>query len=271
MTARLYLNRTLHRRFVPFDRRFSHSAPQVFIDIDHVAEEVRDLRFLSHNRFNLFSFHDADHGDRSGAPLRPWAERAFAFAGVALDGGAIKLMTFPRVLGRAFNPLSIFFGYAPDGSLRGVIYEVNNTFGDTHAYVAAVEQGGRRVRHTAAKRLHVSPFFDVRGEYRIALSPPTERFSLLIENWAGGVREHLATLSGRAERLTDTALVRHLLKMPWAGLTVMASIQLQALGLWRRGAKYRRKPPPPLAEFSCATHSLAQREGAEIQDLENVP
>ena len=37
--------------------------------------------------------------------------------GMEPDGGAIRLLTMPRILGYGFNPLSIFFCYRADGAL----------------------------------------------------------------------------------------------------------------------------------------------------------
>jgi DUF1365 family protein len=246
--AWLYDNRTTHVRFVPFRRRFAYRLMQMFLDVDRVAEAAGDLKLFTHNRPGLFSFYDRDHGDRSGRPLRAWAEAMFARAGVALEGGAIRLITFPRVLGYVFNPLSIYFGYGPDGSLRGAIYEVSNTFGERHSYVAPIEPGGGAAEHSAEKCMHVSPFFDVRGRYAFRLGRPGARFSLVIENIADGRREHLATLIGKRRPLTDRALFFAFLRLPFMTLGVIAAIHWQALQLWLRGARYRPKPPaPPVA------------------------
>src|SRR6202008_4386235 len=119
---------------------------------------------FSVGRGNAISFHATDHGARNASvPLRLWAEARYAEAGIRLDGGAIRLITFPRVLGYGFAPISLWFGHGPGGELRGVIYEVHNTFGETHSYVSAFDTD---VRPEVDKEFHVSPFFDVSGRYR---------------------------------------------------------------------------------------------------------
>ncbi|MGE0828329.1 MAG: DUF1365 domain-containing protein [Hyphomonadaceae bacterium] len=243
-TPALYHGGTTHTRRRPFQRQFSYRLFHLWLDIDTLAQTLRPLRMIRYNRFGLFSFHDADHGDRSGAPLRPWAESMFARAGISLDGGAISLLTFPRILGYVFNPISVFVGYGPNGAPRGVIYEVNNTFGETHAYVAALA-GEAPFAHAAKKMLHVSPFYDVRGDYRFAFSPPEEAFALRVENVVAGQCEHVAIAAGAHARLTDAALLRAFFTVPLMTLGVAAAIHWQALGLWLRGARYRRKPAPP--------------------------
>jgi DUF1365 family protein len=247
----LYDARTVHVRTTPYERRFSHRVYQLCLDVDRIGEALAAQRVVAHNRPGLMSFYEADHGDRTGAPLRPWAERAFAAAGVALDGGAIRLLAFPRVLGYVFNPISLFFGYGPDGALRGIIYEVNNTFGHSHAYVARAEGAGPH-RHEAKKLLHVSPFFAVEGDYRFTVTAPERGFTLLVENWVDGRRTHLASLKGKRAAWTDRALLVRLLALPLMTLKVTAAIHWQALFIWLRGARYHRTPRPPQTPFSSA-------------------
>lgn len=253
-----YDNRTTHVRFTPFERRFSQRVFQLFLDVDRIEATAANLRFLSHNRRGLFAFYDRDHGDRSGASLRAWAEGALTSAGVDLEGGEIRLLTFPRVLGYVFNPISVFFGYGPEGALRGVVYEVNNTFGETHAYAAAIDGNAD---HTAKKRLHVSPFMDVEGRYVFRVRAPDESFALAIENVVAGRRVHLATLTGKRVALTDAALLAAFLRLPLMTLQVTAGIHWQALQLWLRGARYRRKPAPPRAAVSIADGAPPARKG----------
>src|SRR3546814_1634691 len=78
----------------------------LLVDIDRLDELDARLRLFSHNRFNLLALHDRDHGD--GTSLRAWAERVLCEHGVALAGGRIRLLAFPRVLGRVFNPISLW-------------------------------------------------------------------------------------------------------------------------------------------------------------------
>lgn len=241
---------TTHVRHVPFKRRFTHPLAQILIDIDRVADIARDCRLFGHNRFNFCAFHDRDHGDRSGAPLRLWAEARFAEAGVALDGGRIELLCFPRVLGYVFNPLSIFFGYGPGGDLRGVVYEVNNTFGEAHAYVARLDPNP--APHVAQKRFHVSPFMGVDGDYRFTLQAPSDVFKLGIENLVAGERTHFATIKARRTALDDAWILRTFARLPFSTLQVIFGIHWQALKLWMRGATYHAKPARSVARATVA-------------------
>jgi len=238
-------------RFVPFERRFAYRLAQIRIDIDRVAETARGLKLFSYNCFNLFAFHDRDHGDRSGAPLRSWAKETFARGGVDVADGRIDLQCFPRVLGFVFNPLSLYFGYGADGVLRGIIYEVNNTFGETHAYVAKTGPGEVH-DHESPKLFHVSPLMEVRGAYHFRISTTGDTMRLTIQNRMDGERQHLASLVTRTTPLTDRWLAGVALTLPLSTLQVVAAIHWQALKIWLRGAKYRSKPAPPANSVTLA-------------------
>lgn len=265
--AWLYENRTRHVRLAPFRRAFSQRVLQILVDIDRVGEAAAASRLFAYNRPSLFAFYDKDHGDRSGAPLRAWAEGLFIGAGVKLDGGPIWLLCGPRVLNFVFNPLSLYFGYGPDGALRGVIYQVNNTFGESHAYVAPVDGLAHgAAQHGARKRFHVSPFFSVRGRYQFRLRPPGQHVALRIESHVEGGLSHVATLTGRRKVLSDATLWAAFVRHPWSSLQVIIGIHWQAFHLWRRGARYHRKPAPPSTHYT-----LTEEAQGKTRELSLAP
>ncbi|MGD2132905.1 MAG: DUF1365 domain-containing protein [Maricaulaceae bacterium] len=247
----LYVGETRHRRIAPVAHAFRYRLFWLSIDIDRLDEADGASRWLSVDRFNLYSFHRRDHGAREDTPLRPWAEARFADAGIDLDGGSVRLIALPRMLGYAFKPLSVWFGHGPDGALRGVIYEVNNTFGDTHAYVCPIA-GASSLKHAAHKIFHVSPFFDARGEYEFRLRPLGEEMALGIRYSVDRCAVFTASQRGRARKITDAALLQLTLAQPMVTLKVIAGIHGEALQLWRKGVRYRRRPSPSLSTGAAA-------------------
>lgn len=242
----LLMGRTVHRREQPFVRRFAYRIAMIEIDVDRLDEADTSSLLFSTGGFAPFSFRARDHGARKdGVALRSWAEDQFLSAGVRLDGGAVRLSTFPRVLGFGFAPISIWRGYGPAGDLRGVIYEVHNTFGEAHAYVSALAGGAREF---ADKVFHVSPFFGVDGRYRFTLragesdGSASGRFELIVENIAPDGRTHVASLLARRRRMSGSAILGSMLAMPFSGLGVVFAIHWQAFLLFLRGANYRDKP-----------------------------
>ena len=253
-----YDGRTTHVRYTPFERRFSYRLAQIMVDIDRIDVVAKRLRLFSYNSGNLFSFFDKDHGDRGGGRLRPWAEDMFRRGGVLGVDGRIDLLCFPRILGFVFNPLSIYFGHDESGRLRGIVYEVNNTFGETHSYVAPADDGDVHA-HEATKLFHVSPLFPVRGDYRFRTQTPREHFRVIVENIVDGARTHVATLIAASRPLTDAWLARVFVTMPFMTLGVVAGIHWEALLLFVRGARYHKRPPLPEESSSLAAPRVQQK------------
>ena len=54
---------------------------------------------------------------------------------IDLEGGRVCLLTFPRVLGFGFYPVSFWYCFHADGTPRAVLAEVHNTFGGHHNYL----------------------------------------------------------------------------------------------------------------------------------------
>src|SRR5262249_34445913 len=152
------------------------------LDLDELPALDGQLRLFAYDRPGLCAFRDRDHGGGTGR-LRAWAGRTLQAAGIADDGGPVRLLCLPRVLGYAFNPLSVYFSHRRDETLTGIIYEVNNTFGQRHAYVvpADVDADGM-LRHRCDKRLYVSPFMAVSGHYDFRTRLPGERVAITIRH-----------------------------------------------------------------------------------------
>jgi len=249
----VYVGRVGHKRLLPFRHAFVYRVFSLWLDLDAIPEQAARLRLFSHNRFNLFSFHDRDHGRRDGSSVRPWIERALAARGIDLAGGRIGVLCFPRLFGFVFNPLTVYFCHHADGSLRAMLYEVKNTFGQQHGYVLPVSPGhppGAPIGQTCDKSFYVSPFIGMDATYRFRLAEPGERLSVTIRESVPEGELLIATLTGRRVPLTDGALVRAFVTHPLMTVKVIAAIHWQALRLWRKGARFHRRPPPPAEEVS---------------------
>jgi DUF1365 family protein len=245
--ASLYVARVAHRRRIAPFYRFVYQLFYLLFDVDRVDETARGLRLFSHNRFNLLALHGRDHGDGSGGSLRTWAEGVLRTRGIELAGGRIRLLCMPRLLGFAFNPISLWYCEHADGSLRAVIAEVRNTFGEKHCYVLA--SGGAPLTYEEPwdkeKCFHVSPFFDLVGRYRFRMNRPGERLRVVINESREGQPILDATLAGERRDLSDGTILWQVLRMPATTLKVVAAIHWEAVKIWLRGARFHRKPPPP--------------------------
>lgn len=246
----------MHRRRVAPLYRFVYRICYLLLDIDRLDELGRRLRWFGYNRFNLMAFHDADHGRGEPGGLRRWAEAVLAAQGVQLQGGRIRLLTQPRMLGWAFNPVSFWYCEHADGRLRAVIAEVNNTFSERHSYVLSAAQAGASageplpydVELSKEKCFHVSPLFDLVGLYHFQFAEPGAGLRIRLDETREGLPLIDTAINGERRELDDAALLAQLMRMPVQALKVLAAIHWQALKIWLRGAKFHGKPPPPSAE-----------------------
>ena len=237
----IYRGRVMHHRLKP-RLRFTSRTASLLLDLDALPATAAGLRLLSHNRFNLFSLDDRDHGARDGSALRPWIERLLSEQGLPRPA-RIRLLCYPRLLGYVFNPLSVYFCEDETGGLYAIVHEVKNTFGEQHAYVLPAAARDGVVRQACAKRFYVSPFLPLEGGYRFIIRPPREKVSIVIRQSGAEGLQLVASLSGAHAPLTDAALLGTFLRFPLMTFKVIASIHWQAVRLWLRGARYHPHPP----------------------------
>ena len=247
LASSLYESRVMHERFFPVGHRFTYGVWYLLVDLDELPLLDRIVPGFAHNRAALLSLHDRDHGARDGSPLRSWIDARLVEAGIDLEGGPVRLLCFPRVLGYVFNPLTVWFCHGPEGALRAILYEVSNTFGETHGYLVPVRPGDDRavIRTEFDKELFVSPFIDMSARYDFRTRIPDDRIAVLVRELAAGGQVLVATLTGRRRELTGRRLAWMLLRYPFVTLRVTLGIHVQALRLWIKGAPYRHRGTPP--------------------------
>lgn len=242
----LYAGKVVHRRLAPRDHLFVYRVFSLLLDLDELDAADRRTRLFSINRFNLFSFFDRDHGDRSGTPLKQQIETLLKDAGVALDGGSISLLCYPRVLGYVFNPISVYFCHGSDGALRALVYEVTNTFHERHTYVFPIEAGDTApYRHSCSKALYVSPFIGMEARYHFAIMPPGERLAVAIRETDPSGPVLNASFTAKRASLRDATLAGYGVSYLFMTAKVMAGIHWEAFKLWRKGIGIHAHRPPP--------------------------
>jgi len=241
----LYAGTVMHQRLRPRRHRLRYRVFSLLLDLDELDVLAARLRLFSRNRLNLFSFFDRDHGSGSSKPLRDQIEHQLASAGIEWDGGPIRLLTMPRVLGYVFNPLSVYFCYRRDGDLAAIVYEVNNTFGERHHYIMPVNSDGAGTIHQeCAKRFFVSPFLDMDMSYSFRVIPPAARVGIAISGRDAQGPIITASLFARRQSLSDAGLALAFVAYPLLTLKVIAGIHWEALRIWLKGIRLRDHTPP---------------------------
>jgi len=250
--AALYRAEVMHRRLFDASYRFRYRVFSLLLDIDAIDRAAASSWLFSRNRFNLLSFHDRDHLPEGSHDLRAWAEGVLANGGIDAKGLRIRLLCFPRVLGWVFNPLSLWYCEREDGRPAAVIAEVRNTFGERHCYLIkpADSGSGWPLRQRHRKDFHVSPFIGMHALYEFRLSRPEERLRVVIREYQDDRLMLVATQHGIRRPFASGQLVRELVRVPFQTLKVLTAIHWQALKIWLQGARFHRKPAPPLEEVS---------------------
>ena len=214
---------------------------------------------IARNRAALVSFRDADHGE-GGPDALAWIDALLRREGLGdadLDGGEIWLQTYPRVLGYTFKPVSFWYCHAIDGSLRAIVAEVNNTFGERHCYLLENPRYG--VDLHAQKVFHVSPFCQVEGQYTFRFmrtlrqGVPHTVVRIDLQDVQGPLLQ--TSVSGALHPLDRARLRRAIWRHPLLTVALIARIHWQALRLWRKRVPFFHKPEPPERFVSRSTSS----------------
>ncbi len=254
-----------HTRLRPKVHRFAYATFFLLLPMRALAHGA-DAGALAVNRRGAISFHDVDHGDgrpvASGGALA-WLDALLRAEGVHDADGEVWLHCYPRVLGYTFKPVSFWYCERADGSLRAIVVEVNNTFGERHCYLLDAPAWGAELK--AEKVFHVSPFCDVSGGYRFRFLF-TDKGGVLRtvaridhDDDAGALIE--TSVSGELVPATRAALRRALSHYPVMTLAVIARIHWQALRLWGKRIGFRSKPKPPaLISHQQAPTSSSRRQ-----------
>lgn len=257
----LYRGRVFHRRLRPRRHRLAYDVFWIYADLDELAELDRALPLFSVNRRNLVSLNDADHGD-GRTPLRDWVTARLAEAGVELPGGRIALLCHPRLFGYVFNPISVYFCFAADGSPAAILYEVTNTYRDRHSYLFPLPPAaGPVLRHSCDKRLYVSPFIGMTARYDFNIRIPDEALVFGIRESDGDGTLLTAAVTGRRQALDFRGLAAALLRYPLSTVKVTAGIHWEALKLWLKRVPYHSHPPPPAESVSVIPPRKNQGQG----------
>ena len=238
----LYSGVVFHRRVRPRVHALRYRLFMLLIDLDEWDDFVGRLRWLGAGRFGLMTLRQDDHGDGSATPLKAQIERRMAEAGLP-TGGQVQLLTLPRILGYAFNPLSVYFCHDADGRLSAIQYEVSNTFGGRHSYLMPVGVASGPVRQAVDKAFHVSPFMDMDLTYRFEVEPPvsvegeTARVSITVDDAEGPIL--FTGFSGVRSEMTDASLRHAWLTHPLLTLKVIGGIHWEAVRLLLKGLRLR--------------------------------
>ena len=247
--AQIGFGQVRHTRLRPRRHAFAYDTFFLMLPMRKLNQTAA-MGGLPVNRPGAISFYDSDHGDGRGPEqggALAWLQEMLHQQGVHDADGEVWLHCYPRVLGYTFKPVSFWYCHRADGTLRTVVAEVNNTFGERHCYLLDTPRYGTEL--LADKCFHVSPFCRVEGRYRFRFmrteceGQPRTVVRVDHDDAQGPLIQ--TSVSGHLEPVTPAALRRALWRYPAMTLMVMARIHWQALQLWLKRVRFFSKPPAP--------------------------
>jgi uncharacterized protein len=227
-----------HTRFHPHRRSFSYGVYYLLHTIP--TNSIAWPWSMAHNRLNIWSFYDSDHGLRDGSELMVWFRGVLTEHGVTMmPQDQLFLIAHPRVCGYAFNPISYWLLYRNNGVVLAVC-EVHNTFGDDHSYVFAHTdlrpiQKGDIFR--ADKKLYVSPFNTMSGRYTFSFDIGTNYFHSVINYYENNTHILNTYMGGAFTALSNLHILQAILCYPLMTLMVIVRIHTQAFRIRMSGIR----------------------------------
>ena len=237
----IYNGTVIHKRFKPKNHFFKYKVFSLLIDLSELELLNKKISFFSFNRFNLISFYEKDHGSRDGSSLIEWVKLNLNKNKINSENIKIKLLCYPRILGYVFNPLSVFFIYNNRDQLISVLYEVKNTFGEQHTYIFRVEERNNLFQHNCEKKFHVSPFIEMNCKYFFRTLKPSEKISIIIDQYDEKDKILYASQDGIRTDFTSNQLIKSYIKHPLMTFKVILAIHFEAFKLWSKGIKFVKK------------------------------
>lgn len=214
---------------------------------------------LSLNKWNILSVFEQDYG--SSKDLEQHINSTLSEAGLESAPASVRMLTMPRLFGYQFNPITIFYCLDDADCCYAVLYEVHNTFGERHTYVCDMSEQQIDSSHTVQKALHVSPFFDVQGDYFFKPDLHPEIFGLSITYQREPSKPALtATLKLKRSGLSARNLISALMRMPLGPFKVIWAIHYEAFKLWLKRLPVFSKPAPPARAFSINRNQKTHRQ-----------
>jgi uncharacterized protein len=255
----LYEGTLMHERFHPKAHRFEYPIFTFCFDLDEIDRIAAEIPVFARDRWNLYSFVDRDHM-KAATTAKQRALDFLAEHGVssaAVD--SIRLVTFCRVLGYVFNPVSFYYALDVNGDPIAGIAEVGNTFGEQKPFFLQPSEGDpQKLVYRGVKHFYVSPFSELDDDFSFRLPLPGDQLVAKVDTISEGKVTLHASLTGNRVELTNAVLLRFAIRYPLVTLATIGRIHWHALLLWRKRIPLIRKSANPDLQTGIVTDPISK-------------
>ena len=243
----IYEGKVFHHRMKPKKHKFNYSVFYTYINLK-ILKRKSIYKLLSFNKFNLFSIYENDHGINSCENLEIWIRDLLISNGIKNKIKDIYLLSYPRILGYVFNPLSIYTCLDHSDKIIAQIYEVHNTFKQRYFYI--VKSSFEKANHDLIykKKFHVSPFMSMNGSYKFKSYLKNNLLNVNVEYFSK-TESFIAYFTGVEKKLSDLILLKLFFKIPFMTLKIIVGIHAEAIILYFKGLKYFKCPKPNIINY----------------------
>ncbi|MEM7467922.1 MAG: DUF1365 domain-containing protein [Pseudomonadota bacterium] len=278
LQSAIYLGQVFHKRFAPVEHQLNYRAFYLLLDLDEASQMNSVSRWFGWNKRAWFAFREKDYGVVSAnayggrtysSPdsLKAQYTELLATRDIAATKWSFKILTIPRILGYAFNPISLVYCRDEREQTRAMIYEVNNTFGERVHYVLPANEENSRIRHACDKEMFVSPFFNMDGDYQFDVGYPQEQLNFKIDYHVNNELALRASFAGKKLSFSSSNLARLAVSHSHTAIKVIAGIHFEAIKLWWKGLPLVSHVPMVNRNQDLDVNPTDQTNGAGVRHV----
>lgn len=226
----------MHCRIYPKRNSFIYENPYFAISLKDFSK-IKSFLF-SFNRINFFSIYSKNYVnfDKINSILK---EQNIS----NIDN--IILVSQPKTLFYAFNPVSFFLCFSKEKKLIAVLCEVKNRSNQTHSYLI-YNQDLSEIKDDkwfeAKKEFFVSPFLKTEGNYKFRFVVNCQECSFYINYFVENKLILSTYLKCFYQEFNEKNLFLLFVKTPFATFKTTYLIHFQALKLFLKKIKFNKAP-----------------------------
>lgn len=243
MHSALYQGWVRHHRRLPKKHHFTYGLSLFYLDLDELPTVLPKFKMSRQGFLKPLQFSRNDYLRPQEKPLKQavldLVESRLQFR----PNGSVRLLTHPRIWGLCFNPVSFYYCFDADETLRAIVAEINNTpWDERFSYVLSVDKDCQNPRFQFEKDFHVSPFLPMAMTYHWRFGKPDQKLWVAMANFQQQEKQFSATLALRKTELSRANIRRFLWRSPFQTYRIVIAIYWQALKLWLKRTPFFDHP-----------------------------